>query len=245
MNNPDHQLILIVQILRKFTPLLFQPQPFLFYGFSFAIIVTSLMNIKLNIMKRVLLTFLSFIVILSTVNAQKGINFSRKYATGGKMLMCVDSLAKNVFYAIGFQNLPRTAFNFLPEVNNISIQVYFRKADSVQNYRYTILENNTPIIVNKTIDMAKLKDEDVGEDEVFRTTTFGIFAMKDKIITIIMYDIQKPQDVYKTIFYGKPIPRAKILGFSKLFRTDKGFDYSWIMDPKDKTALTFTERMMK
>src|SRR5690606_31200447 len=124
-------------------------------------------------MKKIIFTFLSFIITLSTVNAQKGINFSRNYAAGEKLLMCVDSSAKNVFYSNIFPNQPHTAFNFLPEVHNVSVQIYFRKTDSAQHYRYTILENNKPIAVNKSIDMAQLKDANAGDEEVFRSTTFG------------------------------------------------------------------------
>ncbi|HMI04284.1 MAG TPA: histidine kinase [Pedobacter sp.] len=193
-------------------------------------------------MKKIIFTFLSFMIALSTVNAQKGINFNRIYAAGGKMLMCVDSAAKNVFYANVFQNQPHTAFSFLPEVHNVNIQIYFRKTDSPQHYRYTILENNKPIVVNKPIDITQLKDAHAGDEEVLRSTTFGTFPIKDKVITIITYDIQKPQDVYTTVFYGKPIPRAKIRGFAKRFKTDKGVDYSWITNPKDITKLTFTEK---
>ena len=194
-------------------------------------------------MKRIIFTFLSLIIALSTVNAQKGINFSRKYSAGGQMLMCVDSLVKNVFYGREYPNLPHTTFNFLPEVNNMSIGINFRKNISIENYRYTILADDTPIVLNKSIDLAQLKDTHAGGDEeVFSSTTLGTFPIKDKIITIITYDIKRPQDVYKTIFYGKPIPKAKIKAFSKRFKTDKGVDYSWITDPKDRTNLTFTEK---
>nr|WP_068890048.1 histidine kinase [Pedobacter panaciterrae] len=193
-------------------------------------------------MKKIVFIFLSFIIALPTVNAQKGIDFRFSYTAGGKMLMYVDSLAKNVFYANVFQNQPHTAFNFLPEVHNVSIQIYFRKTDSPEHYRYTILEDNKPIVVNKPIDVAKLKNVGRGEDEVLRSTTFGIFPIKNKIITIITYDIQKPQDVYKTVFYGKPIPRAKIKGFAKRFKVHNGVDYSWITGLKDRTTITFAEK---
>lgn len=193
-------------------------------------------------MKKIIFTLLSVIVTLSTVNAQKGINFSRKAGVGGKMLMSVDSSAKNLFCWNIFPNQPHTSFNFLPEVNIASLQIYFRKTDSIQNYRYTILEDGKPIAVNKSIDMAQLKDASAGDEEVFRAAAFDIFPIKNKIITIITYDIQKPQDVYKNIFYGKPIPKAKIKGFSKRFKTDKGVDYSWITEPKDTTRLIFTEK---
>lgn len=193
-------------------------------------------------MKKIIFTFLTFIVALTTVNAQKGINFSSRYAAGGKFLMSVDSSAKNVYYSMGFLNQPHTAFNFLPEVYNVSVAIYFRKKDKPANYRYTILEDDKPIAVNKSINLAQLKDADIGEDEILRSANFGLFPVKDKVITIITYDIQKPQDVYKTIFYGKPIPRAKIQGFSQRFKIDKGVDYRWITDPKERTDLTFTEK---
>ncbi len=155
--------------------------------------------------------------------------------------MSVDSLAKNVYYNNVFPNQPRTSFNYLPEVNNVSIQIYFRETDSVQHYRYTILEDDKPLVVNQSIDQEQLKDVD-RPDEVFRSATLGIFPIKGKTITTLVYSIEKPLDIDKAVFYGKPIPRAKILGFSKRFATDDGVDYSWITDPKERTDLTFTEK---
>lgn len=193
-------------------------------------------------MKKITFIFLIFIISLPAANAQKGINYNRIYGAGGQMQMCVDSLAKNVRGTV-FPNLPNTTFNFLPEVSNVSIRINFRKNIRIENYRYTILVDETPIVLNKSIDLAKLKDTHAGGDEeLFSSTTFGTFPIKDKIITIISYDIKKPQDVYKTTFYGKHIPKAKIQGFAKRFKTDLGVDYSWIKDPKDKTNLILTEK---
>ncbi|RZK48217.1 MAG: sensor histidine kinase [Pedobacter sp.] len=194
-------------------------------------------------MKKVILTLLIFIIVLYTANAQKDINFHRNYAAGGKMIMNIDSSAKNIVYALGFPNQPHTYFNYLPEVNNVSIQINFRKNITIQDYRYTILVDNKPILLNKSIDMLQLKDTHAGGDEeVFHSTTFGIFPIKNKVITVITYDIKKPQEVYKNVFYGKPIPRAKILAFSKRFKTDKGVNFSWIKDPIDRTKLTLNEK---
>jgi len=193
-------------------------------------------------MKKIIFIFLSLIIVLSTANAQKGINFSRKYPAGGKLLMCVDSSAKNVFYAHVFPNQPHTFFSYLPEVNKVSIQIYFRKDINVHSYRYTILADNKPIAVNKPIDIAQLKDVTAGDEEIFSSTSLGIFSIKGKIITTLIYSIEKPQDIDKSVFYGKPIPRAKIQGFSKRFKTDKGVDYKWITHPKGRTNLTFTNK---
>lgn len=193
-------------------------------------------------MKTIIFALLISMLALSTVTAQKGISFSRYYMAGGKMLMCVDSAAKNVFYANVFQNQPHTAFSFLPEVHNVNIQIYFREADSPQHYRYTILENDNPIVVNKQIDITKLKEVDREEGEILRSTTFGTFPVKDKVITIITYDIQKPQDVYKTVFYGKPLPAAKIQFFNKLTGDKGNYSYSRLTDLKEITKVTFSRR---
>lgn len=194
-------------------------------------------------MKKIIFILLNLLVTLSTVSAQKGINFNHVYAAGGKMLMYVDSSAKNISYAQGFPNQPYTSFNYLPEVNNVSIQINFRKNIRIQDYRYTILVDNKVIELNKTINLAQLKDTHAeGDEEIFRSISFGIFPIKGKIITIITYDTTKPQDVYKTVFYGKTIPKAQILAFSKRFKTDKGVDYSWVKDPNEKTTYVLTEK---
>ncbi|MEJ6980011.1 histidine kinase [Pedobacter sp. P351] len=194
-------------------------------------------------MKKIIFTFLSFIIALSTVNAQKGINFSSTtYPAGGKLLMRVDSAAKNVYYDNVFPNQPNTSFNYLPDANYVSIQIYFRKNIRVQHYRYTIFEDNKPIVVNKSINMAQLKDAHAGDEEVFSSTTLGIFPIKGKIITTLVYSIEKPNDIYKSIFYGQPIPRAKIEVLAKRFATNKGVDYRHIVNPKERTKLSFTKK---
>ncbi len=199
------------------------------------------MQIKLNIMKKLILTVLSFFTALFTVNAQKGINYSHTYAAGGKLLMCVDSAAGNIYYDNMFPNKPSTYFNYLPEISNVSIQIYFRKTDNVQHYRYSILVDDKPIAVNKPIDQAQLRNVD-RPDETFRSATLGAFPITGKTITTLVYSIEKPLDIDKSVFYGKPIPKAKIKVISKRYAIDKGVDYSYIVDPKQNTAIVFTEK---
>ena len=200
-------------------------------------------------MKKIIFIFLSFIITLSTVKAQNGIGYNVRYAAGGRLNMSVDSVAKNVFYGLKFPNQPNTSFNYLPDVDSVNIQVYFRKKDSVAHYRYTILADDKPIAVNKSINKAELKevlrpdDDPIGVVlEVLDSTSFGVFPIKGKTITILTYDIQRPQDVYKTVFYGKPIPKAKIEVLAKRFATENGVDYSHITEPKERIDLTFTEK---
>ncbi|MGO3306618.1 sensor histidine kinase [Sphingobacterium sp. JB170] len=199
-----------------------------------------MIKIKLNTMKKIIFTLLSFIIVLSTVSAQKGINFNHTYPGGGRLLMTVDSSAKNVYYDIYFPNQPNTSFSYLPEVDSVSIQIYFRKKDSVEHYRYTILADNKPIVVNKAINKAGLKDFDRG-DELSSFTTLGIFPIKGKMITTLVYSIENPLDIEKSVFYGKPIPRAKIEVLTTSFATESGVDYNYITQPKERVDLTFTE----
>lgn len=231
-----------IQILCKIIHLLIQTLPLLFDGFSFAIIVASLMKIKPDKMKKIILALLNVVIMLSAADAQNGINLYHSYAAGGRLAMCVDSAAKNVYYENIFPNQPQTFFNYLPEVNNVSVQIYFRKTERVQDYRYTILADNKPIAVNKLIDTARLKNIDRGDEEIRRSATLGTFSIKDKIITILTYDIQRPQDIYKNVFYGKPIPKARIKTFAKRFATKEGVDYSYITDPKERTSIIFTRK---
>lgn len=193
-------------------------------------------------MKNTLLIFLSFIIALSTVNAQKGIDFNKTYPGGGRLSMNLDSAAKNVYYSMIYPNQPNTFFNYMPDVNNASIQINFRKNISAPNFRYTILEDDKPVVVNQSINEAQLQDAHAGGDEeLFRSATLGIFPIKGKVITVLVYSVERPQDIDKSIFYGMPFPKAEIKGFSKASKSEKGFDESWTVEPKKKTSFTFSE----
>jgi two-component system LytT family sensor kinase len=193
-------------------------------------------------MKKIIIVILSFYIILSPAYAQKGIDYNRTYAAGGKLLMSVDSSAKNVFYANTFPNQPRTSFSYLPEVNNLNLQINFRKNIKISDYRYTILADDRPIVVNKSINEALLKEVNRGDEEIFRSTSLGTFVLKGKIITTLVYSIEKPLDIEKAIFYGKNIPKAKIKAFSKRFKVERGVDYKYIVDLNDKSVFIFNDK---
>ncbi len=197
-------------------------------------------------MIKLIYTILSFIVALSTVYAQKGINFNHFYLAGGRLNMNIDSAAKNVYYATLFPNQPNTYFNFLPDVENVSVQNYFRQQDRVENYRYTILVDDKPLVVNQSIKQEQLKDvirkDNDFKDELLASANLGTFQIKDKAFTIIHYDIERPLAIQKAVFYGKPIPRAKIKVLAKRFKTDLGVDFDHIIEPKDRIDLTFREK---
>lgn len=191
-------------------------------------------------MKKIFITFFSFIFMLSTVFAQKGINFSKIYSGGRKLGFCVDSSAKSIYYDNKFPNQPNTSFNYLPEVNNISIQAYFDRKDDVRQYRYTILADNKPIVVNKSINKKQLTD--IETPDLMSFTRLGVLAIKGKNITTLIYNINKPLDIYKSVFYAKPIPRVKIVLFSKLVAINQGEGFTNLIAPKERTKLSFSKK---
>lgn len=193
-------------------------------------------------MKKIIITLLSLICMLYTAHAQHRIDFSTSYAAGGRLLMCVDSSAQQVHYANTFPNQPNMSFNYLPEVNDVSIQIHFRPQENVQDYRYTILVDDKPIAVNRSIDVAQLEELDRGDEEVLRYTSIGVFPIRGKTITTMIYSIEKPLAIEKAIFYGKPLPQAQIDVIATRFPTERGVDYDRILAPDEGKTLTFTEK---
>src|SRR5690606_38920813 len=159
-----------------------------------------------------------------------------------RLLMCVDSSAQRVHSANTFPNQANVSFNYLPEVNDVSIQIHFRPQENVEDYRYTILVDDKPIAVNRSIDVAQLKERDRGDEEVFSYTSLGIFPIQGKTITTLIYSIERPLAIEKAVFYGKPIPKAQIDVIATRFPTEKGVDYNYIIEPEEGKTLTFIEK---
>ena len=149
-------------------------------------------------MKRLLFTIFSFIITVSTVYAQKGINEYVSYGAGGRLTMHVDSGAQHVYSGIIFPNQPNTSFYYLPKVNQVSVQMYFQKIDKPENFRYTVLVDDKPIALNKPINNEDLKEvirKDMNwNDELLDSTKLGIFTIKDK--TLMTYYKMKNRKIF-------------------------------------------------
>lgn len=204
---------------------------------------------KLNSMKKIIFTILSIISAISSVYSQKVIDFNHTYSAGRSLHMFVDSAAKNVYYALQFPNQPNTAFNFLPDVNNVSLRFNFKKTTNIADYTYTVLIDDKPLEVNKTLETAKIfsierpNDSPFGNDpEEVIAITIGNFFIKGKVIKILAYSVEKPLDMYTYIFYAKPIPKAKMTGLGKRFRVEEGVEYKYIHDFKAHTTLKLTDK---
>ncbi|WP_231460188.1 hypothetical protein [Pedobacter sp. Leaf132] len=130
-------------------------------------------------MKKITLIFLSFILSLSNVYSQNGHKSPfRNFSAGRKLLMRIDTSVRNVHYDNKFPNQPNVSFNYLPDVNIFNIDIYFSETDRIENYRYSILEDEKPILVNQSFNRAQLKD--VKMPEPYKYTSLGIFQIKGK-----------------------------------------------------------------
>src|SRR5690606_20072501 len=104
------------------------------------------------------------------------------------------------------------------------------------------LVDDKPIAVNRSIDVAQLKERDRGDEEVFSYTSLGIFPIQGKTNTTLIYSIERPLAIEKAVFYGKPIPKAQIDVIATRFPTEKGVDYNYIIEPEEGKTLTFIEK---
>lgn len=200
-------------------------------------------------MKKIIFTILSLMFTLSTVYSQKGIDFNFSYGAGRSLQMFVDSTAKNVYYELKFPNQPNTAFNFLPDVSNISLRFIQTTTADIASYRYTILVDDKPIEVNKTFYTEKIFKIDIPDNNPYgdnmmevNALDIGNFLIKGKIITVLIYSIEKPLDIYTYIFYAKPIPKAKMTLLAKRFSVENGVQYKYIHDFKKQTLLRLNSK---
>ena len=204
---------------------------------------------KINNMKKIFLTILGLMFTLSNVYSQKNIDFNSSYRAGRSLQMFVDSTAKNVYYGLKFPNQPNTAFNFLPDVSNMSLQFIQKTKENIASYRYTILVDDKPIDVNKTFDTEKFFKIDIPDNNPYGNNTMEVnavdisnFLVKDKIITVLIYSIEKPLDIYTYIFYAKPIPKAIMTGLGKRYSVENGVQYKYIHDFKKQTHLRLNSK---
>lgn len=170
-------------------------------------------------MKKIIFLFLNFILALNTVHAQTGIDFDHIYESGNNQWMNVNSGAKEIYFNNKVHGEFNTSFNYIPGVNKLSIELRIKEKKNAQKYRYTILQDEKPIVVNKQF--GDIIDYTNGQFSG-SIVTLGVFPIKGKSITTLIYNIENPSDIYKNIYYSKEIPRPKILSFShRLYSGDK------------------------
>ncbi|SMC97867.1 sensor histidine kinase [Pedobacter nyackensis] len=109
-------------------------------------------------------------------------------------------------------NDPLGTIVFLDRATTISVTTRLKK-DSLNYYRYTVIENDTTIIKSNAkltqVDQVWLERSDLPGH---LTMNFGISNVVNKKVTIKIYRIPEEKEVTTVIVYNKPLQHARILG---------------------------------
>jgi len=170
------------------------------------------MKIKLKIMKNKIILICIYFSVWSHLLLAQNINYGKSYSSG-MVDFYVDSPEKEVSESNKFPNHPYTVYNYIPTAKSIAIVFSILKTDTISLYRFSILEDGTPLEVNKAFNKIVLKERKF--DEKFNILNLGTYNIANKNLTVLSYKITDPDKIYKSIFYAKPIRPVKIEYFSK------------------------------
>ncbi|MGV8877803.1 MAG: hypothetical protein ACOH2A_02105 [Sphingobacteriaceae bacterium] len=181
---------------------------------------------------KITLKLLFCLLILGTTVNLKAQN-TKNYDYDRKMAYCIgyagqggqdqlvfikpDSGTRKIYPANFLNGLAVTNTNvvYLENATEITLLSYL-KPQFLSNYRYRILLNDTTEIVHWTtprIDTANLPKEaikQIYDGDVFGNIILAKLNCVDKVITVEMYNVNKPNDVSKAIIINKTIQKPFI-----------------------------------
>jgi two-component system LytT family sensor kinase len=113
-----------------------------------------------------------------------------------------------------FNHIPNDSLGnivFLENAKKALLTVRLRK-DSLKYYRYTIIENNTKVIVKDAVpSIVNFVWIQGSAFPGYLTMDLGLKDIANKKITVQIYRLPESDKVTTLIIYNKPLPRAKIL----------------------------------
>jgi len=116
----------------------------------------------------------------------------------------VDNETKNVSSIIADPLSARRSVIYLDRAKNISLMCWIY-AKSLDNFRYTILENDSVILAKDVIPRT------VSKNKNSYYIDFGRFNIVDKTISIVFYEKNKSESDYKFAFYNKDVKPVDLL----------------------------------
>jgi len=116
----------------------------------------------------------------------------------------VDNETKNVSSIIADPLSARRSVIYLDRAKNISLMCWIY-AKSLDNFKYTILENDSVILAKDVIPRT------VSKNKNSYYIDFGRFNIVDKTISIVFYEKNKSESDYKFAFYNKDVKPVDLL----------------------------------
>jgi two-component system LytT family sensor kinase len=171
-----------------------------------------------------LIIFLTLFAAVNNAKAQVGSNKNviRYYLASSsnadlKLDLNVDSNTKWIDYANILPNRPLDSYTFLHGTKKIIINAIPRLRQSLKNYRYNVIQDDSIYLVtNAIIDGARGKSRNRTE------IILGEFDVHDKKLTIETYDVTQRHKVSTATIYNKAFKPAEILMTSRWVLSKRG-----------------------
>jgi uncharacterized membrane-anchored protein YhcB (DUF1043 family) len=128
-----------------------------------------------------------------------------------ELLMSIDKSTKWVQCENSIENQPFTSYAFMEGCRQIKVIAFIPKKD-IQNYRYSIIEDDTVQLAADAGPAAKLPAND-GKAEI----DLGNFDILNKKLRIEIYSLTEKSKVNTVVIYNKPIAPVQLLSASLVF----------------------------
>lgn len=143
--------------------------------------------------------------------------------------MLVDGSTRKIAPFYHLDNLPLGNLSLLEGAKRIELETRIHK-DSINFYRYSIIENDTILLTDEVIPK-KIKFEWNNESDFpgYLTMDLGTYNIANKKLEVRMYKLPKKTQVSSAIIYNKPIKPVEIL-FTNVYNLKKE-GKGWIEKP--------------
>jgi len=137
-----------------------------------------------------------------------------------ELLMTIDKFTKWIQCRNDMANQPFTNYAFLEGTHKTKIIAFIPQLD-IQNYRFSIIENDTTWLATNARPIAKFPAKD-GRVEI----ELGNFDILDKKLTIEMYSLSERNKVSTAVIYNSTIEPLKILAASMAISDLKNVEFA-------------------
>jgi sensor histidine kinase YesM len=187
--------------------------------------------------KTIILISIHLLILRPTISVlAQTIDFRNNYTGGDWVSFYVDAPNRDVYNGNKFPNQPHTTFNYIPTAKKIALVSYLLKTDTLSLYRYSIIVNNEPKKVNQSFVGRPIKEKML--DEKFNNVDLGVYDIANKNLIMLLYKINRPDKIFKTIYCAKTNNPAKIAYFSKTAFDNNNNEYTTLNKDRNKISLS-------
>lgn len=145
------------------------------------------------------------------------------------VLMLVDGGTKKIIPFAHIGNVPLGNLSLLSGAKQIELETRIHK-DSINLYRYSIIENDTVVLKDEVIpDKVKFKWNDRSDLPGYLTMDLGTYNVVNKKLEVRIYKLPQKTKVSSAIIYNKLVKPADVL-FTSVYYSRKNIN-GWLRKP--------------